>query len=328
MEKIRWGIAGPGTIANKFAKAVQNVEGAELTAVASRSAEKGQEFARKYGAAHVFESYEQMAASSAVDAVYVSTIHPYHSACAKLFLKAGKHVLCEKPLCVNAAQAMELRDCAKENGVFLMEAVWTRFLPAVQEALNIVRSGTIGQVMGVEADFCYASTPQEEEKLFRRDLAGGALLDVGVYGLHFASMFLEGEPEQILASSHVADGVDLHTQIVLKQKNGAVASLTSAIALQKPEAAYIYGTKGYLYLPTFYGAQELYLHQNGEQIHIPKPSMGEGFEEEICEVCACIRAGKQQSDILPLEESICILKLIDKVRRDIGVQYIEDETQR
>ena len=325
MKTIRWGIAGPGMIANKFAKAVCNTEGAVLAAVASRCAEKGQVFAERYGIEYVFSSYEQMAKSDAVDAVYISTIHPVHYSCAELFLKMGQHVLCEKPLCINAKQAEELRQCARKHGVFLMEAVWTRFLPSVREALSLVERGVIGQVMGVEADFCYASSVEEEAKLFDREMAGGALLDVGVYGLHFASLFLGKEPAQVTAAAHVEAGVDIHTQVVLQYENGAMASITSAIGLQKPETAYVYGTKGYLQFPVFYGAQEFFLHTDGKQTHISKPSLGEGFEEEILEVCACIREGKMQSDLLPVDESIRIIRLMDEIRHKIGVIYPFDE---
>ena len=321
MKTIRWGIAGPGMIANKFAKAVCNTEGAALAAVASRSEEKGWQFAERYGIERVYTSYEQLAQSDTVDAVYISTIHPVHYSCAELFLKMGKHVLCEKPLCIHAEQAKALQKCAKEHGVFLMEAVWTRFLPAIREALSLTEQGKIGQVMGVEADFCYASSVEEEPKLFSNEMAGGSVLDVGVYGLHFASMFLGKEPGKVQAAAHVQDGVDLHTQMSLQYENGAMASITSAIGLQKPETAYVYGTKGYLKFPTYYGAQGFYLCKDGEETYVSKPSLGEGFEEEILEVCSCIREGKCQSDILPVEESIRIIRLMDEVRRQIGVRY-------
>lgn len=321
MEQIRWGIAGPGMIANKFAKAVQNVEGAELVAVAARSAEKGRAFAEKHGIAHVFGSFEEMAASELVDAVYVSTPHPVHQSCAEVFLRGGKHVLCEKPICVNAGQARQLKTCAKEQGVFLMEAIWTRFLPAIKTLQTIIASGEIGQVMGLEADFCYATTPEEEGKLFLNNMAGGSVMDVGIYGLNLAALLLGTQTEDIRAFAHVSDGVDLHTQMVLKYPNGAMASVTSAIALRKPETAYVYGTKGYVCLPTFYGAQELIINTDGTDRRIPMPSMGDGFEEEICEVCSCIRAGKKESEIMPLDESIRILEWMDEIRKKISVQY-------
>ena len=325
METIRWGIAGPGNIANKFAKAVKNVEGAQLVAVAARSLEKGQAFAQNHGIARVFGSFEEMAFSDEVDAVYVSTPHPVHKDCAEIFLQAGKHVLCEKPLCVNAKQARQLRECAKAHDVFLMEAIWTRFLPAVLELQKIIASGELGQVMGLEADFCYATTVEEEAKLFQNHIAGGSLLDVGIYGLNLAALLFGPQPQEIHAVSHVSDGVDLHTQTVLKYPNGAMASITSAIALRKPETAYIYGTKGYVCLPTFYGAQELIVNTDGTDRRILKPSMGEGFEEEILEVCACIRAGKKESDTMPLNETIRILEWMDEIRKKISVQYPFDQ---
>ena len=321
MKSIKWGIAGPGIIANKFAKAIQQVEGVVLTSVASRSLERGKAFADQYDIEHVFDSYEAMAASDKVDVVYVSTAHPFHKDCAEIFIKAGKHVLCEKPVCVNAEQAIQLKKCSEKHGVFLMEAMWTRFLPAIKEACNIVKSGTIGEVRCVEADFCYASTPLEEAKLFQKHMAGGSLLDVGVYGLHFASLFLEEEPERISAVADVKDGVDLHTCIMAQYPNGGVSRISSAISLYKPEAAYIYGTKGYLYLPQFYGAQEIFVHVEEEVIQIRKPSIGDGFEEEIYEVCNCIREGITQSKDLPMDESIRILKQMDAVRNKIGVKY-------
>jgi len=155
-------------------------------------------------------------------------------------------------------------------------------------------------------------------------MAGGSLLDVGIYGLHFASVFLGKDPKKVTAVSHVDGGVDIHTQVTLQYETGAMASITSAVGLQKPESAYIYGTKGYLYLPTYYGAQELTLYKDGTEQRILKPSLGEGFEEEIMEACSCIRAGKTQSDILPVEETIRIIRMMDEIRKTIGVKYPMD----
>lgn len=321
MNKIRWGIVGPGCIANKFAQAIKNVDCAELVAVASRTAENGREFAKKYDIPRVFCGYDEMANSEEVDAVYISTPHPFHKPCAELFLNAKKHVLCEKPICINANQAMALKACAEKNNVFLMEAMWTRFLPAVNEALSIVDSGAIGDISGVTADFCYASSPEIEAKLFQNEMAGGSLLDVGVYGLHFVSMFLGSNPEYICSAAQVAYDVDCHTNILMKYKNGAIASVSSATTVQKPESAYIYGTKGYIYMPCFYGANELFVNIYGDERHISKPCIGDGFEEEIYEACNCISSGETESEILPLSESIEILKLMDTVRKQIGVKY-------
>lgn len=322
MKKIRWGIVGPGIIANKFAVAIKNVECAELVAVASRTEKNGKDFADRYGIANVFCGYEKMAESDIVDAVYIATPHPFHKSCAELFLNAGKHVLCEKPLCVNAYQAKKLKECAEKNGVFLMEAMWTRFLPAIKEAHEIIKRGDIGEILGIDADFCYSTTPEEEAKLFQREMAGGSLLDVGVYGLHFTSIFLGNTPEVVVALANTDGGVDIHTSVTLRYKNGAIANITSSIGVEKPENAYVYGSKGHIHIPNFYGANELFVNIGGDLNHIVKESIGDGFEEEIIEACECITKGKLQSDILPLDESIAILEQMDYIREQIGIKYL------
>ena len=322
MEKtIKWGIVGPGNIANKFAEAIKNVSGAELTAVASRSVERGKEFAVKYQVPNVFSSYEEMAESPLVDAVYVATPHPFHKPCAEIFLKSKKHVLCEKPICVNAKQAEELNKCADENSVFLMEAMWTRFLPAINEAVEIVNSGEIGEIRAINADFCYSIPIEEDEKVFRNNMAGGSLLDVGVYCLNFVAIFLKDNPESIISVSEIVEDVDYQTNVLMKYSNGALASISSAIKVNKQEMGYIYGSKGYIALPHFYGAQELVVNIDGEERHIKKPSIGKGFEEEIIEACSCIRSGKRESDIMPMSETIRILEQMDKIREQINLSY-------
>ena len=321
MKTIRWGIAGPGNIARRFAQAVKNVEGAELAAVASRDPARAENFGAEFGISHIFHSYEAMAASDAVDAVYIATPHPFHAPCAELFLKAGKHVLCEKPMCVNAAQGERMKAWAAENGVFLMEAMWTRFLPAILEAKKIVDRGDIGEILGIEADFCYRTEWGTVPRLFLPELAGGGLLDVGVYCLHFAAIFLGSDPESVTAVAHTEGGVDVHTNMVLKYRNGAVASLSSAIGVTKPETGYIYGTKGYICLPCFYGAQELQVHTGDSVTAIKREYLGNGFEEEIIEVCRCIREGKLQSPTMPIDETISILRQMDTVRQQIGIRY-------
>lgn len=320
MKPIRWGIVGPGIIANKFAHAIKHVACAELVAVASRSPERGHAFATRYQIPQVFDSYEALANSDQIDAIYIATPHPFHVSCAELFLTAGKHVLCEKPLCVNAEQARRLQEKAKEHRVFLMEAMWTAFLPAVLETQRLVKRGTIGDVLCIRADFCYAEEAENDPKLYQNHMAGGSLLDVGVYGLHFVSMFLDA-PQQIQAVAQIQDGVDVHTSVQLQYPNGAIATVSSAIGLQKPEEAWIYGTNGRIELPHFYGAQELILHRGETSEQIACPSVGDGFEEEILEACRCIADGKTESDILPLSKSIAILEQMDHIRSKLGISY-------
>ncbi len=318
---IKWGIVGAGKIANKFAEAIKNVEGAHLTSVASRNEERGREFAHRHNIKNIFVGYEEMAKSDLVDAVYIATPHPMHKPCAKIFLNAKKHVLCEKPVCVNAKEAIELTECATQNGVFLMEAMWTRFLPAIREAVLIANSGEIGEIRGVSADFCYSLGYDKKIKVYCNDLAGGSLLDVGVYGLNFAAIFLGDNVEDICSIADVSYGVDCHTNILMKYANGSIASVSSALNVKKPATGCIFGTKGYITLPQFYGAQEIIVNVNNNEKRIVRPYIGNGFEEEIIEACNCIQDGKLQSDIMPMSESIRILKQMDYIRNKINLKY-------
>lgn len=321
IKKIRWGIVGPGTIAKKFAKAIKNVTEAELCAVASRSRERGDAFAQVFDIPEVFGSYEEMAASPDIDAVYIATPHPAHKTCAELFLNAKKHVLCEKPICINANEARQLLACAEKNGVFLMEAMWTKFLPAIREAQRLVAAGEIGEVRAVSADFCYNTEKERCPMLYDNSMAGGSLLDVGVYGIN-AACFFEGYDVQTVTSyCRVADGVDTHASVILGYESGATAIATSAINVKKPSSAYIYGSNGYLFIPDFYRAQSLVINKKGAETVLRLPSIGEGFEEEIIESCRCIAAGKTQSDIHPMTDSIKVLEIMDTVRAQNGIVY-------
>ena len=194
-------------------------------------------------------------------------------------------------------------------------------MPAVLKAIEIANSGEIGEIRGVSADFCYSITYDEDRKIFRSDMAGGGLLDVGVYGLNFAAMVLGYDIEDICALSDVRDGIDCQTSVLIKYISGAVASISGGVNVLKPTNGYIYGTKGYITLPKFYGADELIVTIGDDQKKIVKPYMGNGFEEEICEACSCIRAGKIQSDIMPMEESIRIIKQMDLIREKINLKY-------
>lgn len=321
MKKIRWGIVGPGNIARKFVRAIKNVNEAELVAVASRVKERGDAFALEFGIPRVFASYEEMAASPEIDAVYIATPHPFHKPCAEIFLNAKKHVLCEKPICINANDARELCECAKKNDVFLMEAMWTRFLPAIIEAQKIVAAGEIGEVRAISADFCYHIEKACCPKVFDNGMAGGSLLDVGIYSINAACFFEGYDVKTITSYCRVENGVDTHAAVILGYENGATAIATSALTTYKPESAYVYGSKGHIFIPGFYGAQGLTLNKNGAETVIEKPSIGEGFEEEIIEACKCIAAGKIQSDIHPMADSIKVLEIMDTVRKQNGIVY-------
>ena len=321
MKQLRFGIAGPGNIARKFASAAKNLAEVELYAVASRSRERAQDFAEKYDIPVVFDSYEAMAASPEVDCVYVATPHPFHKGCAEIFLNAKKHVISEKPLCINRAQTEALIASAKGNGVFLMEAMWTRFLPAIKEVLALIGRGEIGEVRGLTADFCYNISYNEDSKMFKPELAGGGTLDVGVYALHFAAMVLGTAVTDISAMGVVEEGCDCHMQALLQYESGAIAAISSATKLQKPADAFVYGTKGYIRIPDFYTASGFTVVKGEKAEEFSYPYLGNGFEGEILEVVRCVNAGQKESAIHPLARTLTVVKQMDEIRKRIGVRY-------
>lgn len=262
-EKIRFGIVGTGTIAHRFAQAIQNVENAELVAVASRAKETAEEFGNEFNIPVRFDSYKKMAESDVIDAAYIAVPHSGHIGCSCLMMKNKKHVLCEKPMAVNSREVEEMFRCAEENGVLLMEAMWARLVPGTIEMLALIKNGVLGDVLGVEGKFCY--TMDEDEMghhVFNPENGGGSLLDVGVYGLNFASWYLGKDVVEINAQSDFYNSVDSHTCVLLKYSDGAIADISSAILLRKPNEGYVYGTKGYAYLRRFYAPQEIELHLN------------------------------------------------------------------
>ena len=321
MDTVRWGIVGPGRIANKFACAIKNVEGASLTAVGARSREKGEEFAQKYGIGRVFDDLNAMAGSDEIDAVYIATPHSAHLECGEIFIKNKKHVLCEKPLCLNADQAQHLISLASAHGVFLMEAMWTALLPAVRRAIEMARGGEIGKAIALDANFCFATADKDLSRVYKNELGGGALLDVGVYTVSLAQQLFGCEPETVLASARIDREVDEYTAVTLMYPEGRVATLSSAICINVPCAAQILCERGRIFIPDFYKATEIQVFRNGEYDRIELPPAGDGFEEEIAEASLMIREGRLESDKLPLSHTLSVARLMDEVRRQVGVRF-------
>ena len=327
MKKIRFGIVGTGTIAHRFANAIANVKWAELAAVASRSAENAEKFGNEFNIPNRFDSYEKMAQSDVIDAAYIAVPHSGHIGCSCLMMNHGKHVLCEKPMAVNLREAEEMFACANANGVMLMEAMWARLVPGTEKMLGIANSGVLGDILGVEGKFCY--TMDEDEMghhVFNRENGGGSLLDVGVYGLNFASWYLGKDVEQIDALCSVYNGVDSHTCVLMKYANSAVADISSAILLRKPNEGFVYGTKGYAHLPRFYAPQEIELVFNdGKTEKLAVPYAGNGFEEQIAHFCKCINEGLTESPVVTAEQTLYITAQMDKIREKLGIVYPQDE---
>ena len=326
-EKIRIGIVGTGTIAHRFAEAIKNVPEAVLCAVASRTKENGEKFAREFSIPMYFDSYEKMAQSDAIDAAYIAVPHSLHIDCSCLMMKNKKHVICEKPMAVNTAEAEKMFSCAKENNVLLMEAMWARLVPGTEKMLSLVKEGVLGDILGVEGKFCYTMDEDEmDHHVFNVENGGGSLLDVGVYGLNFAKWYLGKNVEDIKAFSTVYNGVDSHTCVLLKYTEEKIADISSAILLRKPNEGFVYGTKGYAYLKRFYAPQEIELFFNdGGHEKISVPYKGNGFEEQISHFCDCIKKGLTESPVITHEETLYITKQMDTIRKMTGIVYPQDK---
>lgn len=326
MKKIRFGIVGTGTIAHRFAQAIKNVPCAELTAVASRAKETAEKFGDEFDIPVRFDSYEKMAQSDVIDAAYIAVPHSGHIGCSCLMIKNGKHVLCEKPMAVNTAEAEEMFRCAKENGVLLMEAMWARLVPGTIRMLELVENGMLGDILGVEGKFCYTMDEDEmDHHVFKSENGGGSLLDVGVYGLNFANWYLGNEVEKIDAQSDLYEGVDGHTCVLMKYSSGAIADISSAILLRKPNEGYIYGSKGYAHLKRFYAPQEIDLYfSNGETEKISVPYAGNGFEEQIAHFCECLSLGLKESPVITADQTLYITRQMDDIRKMTGIIYPQD----
>ncbi len=327
MNKIRFGIVGTGNIAHRFAEAIKNVPQAELTAVASRTKENAEIFGNEFNIANRFSSYEAMAKSEVIDVAYIAVPHSGHATSSILMMNNGKHVICEKPLAINTREVEEMIATAKENNVFLMEAMWARLVPGTIKLLELIENGLLGEIKGVEGKFCYTMEEDEmDHHVLKNEHGGGSLLDVGVYGLNFASWYLGKDVEKIDAQAEVLNGVDTQTCALLKYKNGAIADISSAILLRKPNEGYIYGTKGYIHINRFYAPQKIEIKLlDGTNETIEEKYLGNGFEEQIIHVCECVEKGLTESPVNTFEQTLFITKQMDEIRKLTGVEYPQDD---
>ncbi len=299
---------------------------AELAAVGSRTAEAAAEFAQRFGAARYHSSYAGLANDPDVDVIYIATPHARHYANVRLCLEAGKAVLCEKPFTLNGAQARDLVQLARERRLFLMEAMWTRFLPAMTEVRRIIADGAIGEVRFLTADFGFYKAFDPQHRLFDPAMGGGALLDVGVYLASLASM-LFGPPAQMQTMAHIGpSGVDEQAALLLGYEGGRFAQLTAAITADTPQEATIVGSAGSIRLHApWWRVTGLTLTANGRQPEIiDAPYLGNGYTHEAMEVMRCLRAGEIESPLLPLDETVAVIETLDRVRADWGLRYPDE----
>ncbi|RUT30545.1 Gfo/Idh/MocA family oxidoreductase [Paenibacillus zeisoli] len=320
---VKWGILGTGWIAQQFADDLAYVENAECLAVGSRSLESASQFADAHGAARAYGSYEELAADADVDVIYVATPHPFHKDNTLTSLLAGKAVLCEKPFTVNSAELEEMIKLAREKKLFLMEAMWTRFLPSIVKVREWIRKGRIGEVQLVKAEFGFKMDWNPEHRLLNPDLGGGALLDTGIYPVSFASMIFGAAPKGISSTSRMGTtGVDEQFSILLDYGSGKSALLSGAISLGMTNDAYIYGTEGYIRIPSFLNAKTAALHVGEEEAEVftdNRQSAGYNYEAEA--VGQYLREGQLESPVISLDESLGIMKLLDEVRAQWGFKY-------
>ena len=324
-KQTRWGIIGLGNIAHAFARGLKSAPGAELYAVGSRTTEKAEAFGRKYGARKRYATYQHLADDPNVDAVYIATPHPMHKEAALMCLAAGKAVLCEKPLAVNAAEAKAMIKAAHTHKAFLMEAMWTRFLPTVLQVRDWLEEGRIGEPRMIHADFGFrADNEDEESRLLDPKLAGGALLDVGVYCVSFVSMVFGGPPKDIHSlATKSATKVDAQNAAVLGYDGGRLALISSAVLTNTPQEACIMGTKGMITLESpFWAGKRATLIQEGRSPRtVYKPFRGNGYNYEAEAVMQCLREGKTECDLMPHAESITVMETMDRMRAAWKMKY-------
>ena len=318
---LKWGILAAGKIAEKFAAALRGTEGAALYAMASLSPGKAEAFAEKFGAEKVYTSYEALVGDAAVDAVYIANIHPMHYESAKVALNAGKAVLCEKPITLNAIEAEELITLARRKNLFLMEAVWMRFNPALNRVKALVDGGRIGRITELSADFSYIAKPDSRQIL--PELGGGALLDLGIYPISFANWMIGRFPDEIASACRRArSGVDGTDRITFRWHSGERAELTCGVETDGSMSAKITGTEGFIEIPSqFHAAERFTLSTASGSEEFTLPFRINGYEYEIEEVARCLKAGLTESPVMPLDETFETMKLMDRLRASWGVFY-------
>ena len=322
MSNFSWGILGPGGIAQAFAKDLSFIEGHTIGAVGSRTISNAQKFASTFGGS-AYGSYEELVADSTIDAIYVATPHPAHHDNVILALNAGKPVLCEKPFAVNAKQAQAMVDTAAKNQVALMEAMWARFLPHYAKVREIVASGVLGPILSIHADHGQRLADRGIARLVEPQLAGGALLDLGIYPISFAHMIL-GNPTSITSTAVMTEqGVDAQTSMIFTYDTGAQAVLTTTMIEQTPCRAVVAGLHGWLEIDrTFYNPASLRVVLNdGSVTEYPSTYTGHGLREQAESFKHIVQSGALESEVLTWKDTVDIMKSMDTVRSQIGLKY-------
>ena len=316
------GIIGAGSIAGSMAVTVNGMKNAECYAIASRTLTKAQQFAEKFGFKKAYGSYEELVHDENVDLVYIATPHSEHYENALLCINAGKPVLCEKSFTVNAEEAMKLKEAAAEKNVFITEAIWPRYMPSRKMIDDLLNSGIIGKVDMLTANLSYVIS--QNKRLTDPALAGGALLDVGVYGINFALMHFGKEIDRVDSTVCMTEtGVDGRETLTVRYKDGRLAVLTHGMFSRSDRKGIFYGDKGYIVVENINNPSEINVYDTNDVLikHEDVPEQITGYEYEVTESLECIADGKTESDSMPLAESVYMMKIMDGIRKDWGLVY-------
>ncbi len=326
-QKVKWGIIGAGNIAKKMANALKIVPNCQLCAVASKTPSKARMFADENGVENVY-SYQEIVNSREIDVIYVATTHNFHFDNARLALEHGKHVLIEKSFTVNAKEARELVRIAREKNLFLMEAIWTRFLPSMKMLKNKITNHEIGDVKQFNISFGGFVGTEYEKRLKDPALAGGVTLDMGIYPISFVCYLLGELPTDIKSMTRFSDlGVDEISNYMFRFPSGCLTNICTSYNLKMTNEAIIYGTKGFITFPQFSTGQQftIYKHEGTndikDTIEVLENNHDNGFIYQVEEVARCIQEGKLESKIIPLNETIGIMEVMDKMRGEWGFSY-------
>jgi predicted dehydrogenase len=327
MAVIRWGILGLGRIAHKFVQDLVTVPDVELLAVASTNQQRADEFGAQYGAKHAFGSYDDLLTCEGLDVVYIATTHNHHFENTLMCLNAGIGVLCEKPFAMNREQVRQMVETARTKQVFLMEALWSRFMPSVQKAAELAENQAIGQVKGLRADFGFIAPVVPEKRMYNKALGGGSLMDIGIYPLFLSYLFL-GKPKTVRATAVFgATGVDEQCGMVLTYGENQLAVLNSTVVSKTETDAVLYGETGNIYLPGRFHEGDSVVHQpaEGEPQTFTFARTTWGYDYEAEHVSDCLRQKKTESPLWSLDDSLNLIGLLDAVRAEAGIVYEEDK---
>ena len=340
---VNWAILAPGRIASSMAAAMNGIKNGKLNtidrntirlyAVASRKLERAQDFAKKWNFEKAYGSYEELYSDPEVDAVYIANPHAFHLDSVLACLKAGKHVLCEKPAGCSRDQLDKMISPARQKGLFFMEAMWTAFNPCIAEICREIAAGTIGLVKNIDSRFCNRNPYDPADRNYAPELAGGALLDLGIYNIYFAMMIAGFSPVTAESSSaRLLKGIDAWNSVNLTFKNGIITSFQSAMDLPSARGthdAVIYGTKGFITAENFFMAQKadvfVYKQEGGNEAalvrKIRKPFCINGYEYELVHATECILKGMTESDIHTFKKSEDLCDVMDSLRADWNMKY-------